>query len=944
MQDMAHRTPRRSVAAFVVACAGSIILVSTASGQPAAPQNQPAPKPGQAAKRQSARQPVPQSQDRQRSQPGDDRDPEALQRGNPVPLAGAPASGQPQNQPQNQAQGQPQGKAQGQAQPPGGTGIAAANAALADGADETVTLSAFSEPVELTTLVEYVGNKLGINITIKGGLNGSVVFNAPVAVKRSNLLKLLDSLLEQQEFTITYDPASDFYMVHPAKEVSVSLVAGEQPSTTRIFATPNMRPSALKTAIEAQLGTLQQQGQAPSGRQIAYVDELGVIVATDTPRKLASIESLIDRLKLEFARGQFIRLELKNVAASVARERALQLVGQTPKGNQFAMNQVQPEQGGQPGVPSSRSGSFDNLGDRLTIDPQGNALIFRGVPEEIEQVRQVLLVIDVPNTLAPETYFAGAAAKQIADIARQRGLGEVITITDTASNPLNNPYGNLSFAIDPTQMGQGQRSGGTAAGGPVMVVDETRGTIIYYGTREQQQQLAALVEKLDTESEKVVIRDYKLKHADAEQVAEILLGLLQNQTPLGKSDLLPDGGGGTSSGISGGAGSQRRRRNYDPSSTAATSGRTQPTPTGASGGDETSLTYNEETFVIANKANNQVLVKAPIKQQEDFSKLIAKLDLRRPQVYLEAKIVSVTWSDSLRLAFETQLVNANGSGGVLNTDFGLGSFPSGSSINSPNKSVPPLAGLSAAIIQSDQVPIIINALETEVNGRVLSTPQLLVNDNEKASLESKDQQPTTRTDLGTSGNPNSTTFDGYVDAGTKLNVTPSISESGLVRLKYEITLSAFTGEGSNGIPPPKLDNTVTADSVTVPSDMTVVLGGITLESKSKTVKKVPLLGDLPLVGFLFQDSSDTDRKTTLYVFLTPRIMRETNFADLRLITEGPQKTSELKSDVPALTPTYIDGATGVPHSAPPAPASDPANVPTQEPATTAAADLNRPRR
>ena len=94
-------------------------------------------------------------------------------------------------------------------------------------------------------------------------------------------------------------------------------------------------------------------------------------------------------------------------------------------------------------------------------------------------------------------------------------------------------------------------------------------------------------------------------------------------------------------------------------------------------------------------------------------------------------------------------------------------------------------------------------------------------------------------------------------------------------------------------------------SVTVPSDSTVVIGGLVVENDGETVVRVPLLGDIPLVGQLFRDTRKDGSKTTLYVFLKPRVMREPTLNDYRLLTEGPQAASGLDSDVPYLPPIVM---------------------------------------
>jgi type II secretory pathway component GspD/PulD (secretin) len=787
-----------------------------------------------------------------------------------------------------------------------------------------IELAAFTAPVELTTLVDMLVKQLGINVAIKGSLSGSVSFNAPVSVPKDRFLRLITALLEQQNFTITKEEDTGFYLVHPLNEVGVGI--GGDHATTRVIPTPNVRPSALKSAIEAQFGGGGGGGGGPmmnpgnpgggvttgSGAlgQAAYIDELGVIVMTGSARKLDAVESMVKLLLDEFNKAKFHRFDLKFVAASVARERALQLIGQVGQSrNAGAMNM---NAGGDPAAampnmaPGGRSATFDNLSDRLTIDPQGNALVFRGVPDEISKVREVLEAIDVASTLTSTKYEVGLAAKQIADLARQRGLGEVTTIASTGgrnSNRFQQGFFGGEFN-DGSQRNQGRTT--AAAGGPVMVVDEDRGLIIYYATPEQQELLADLIKGINLDDDIVVVKEYKLKYASAEKVAEVINGLLTNRTPAAESSLLPGSGSNSTN-----ANSRFNRNNTQPPQQQSQ----QPVNvnlgpdfgggSAAAGANEGGIGFSggPNVFVLADKPNNQVLVKAPARQQREFAQLIERIDLRRPQVHIEAQLVAVTAGDDYRLAFETQLINANGTGGILNTSFGLSSFPSGTGFNQAKTVATGLSGLTSAVIKSQYVPFVLNALANTTDTKILSKPSIMVNDNEKAKIERVDQQPTTQANQGTS--TTTTSFAGYEDAGTDLEITPRISGN-LVTLEIAANLSAFEGSGSGGIPPPRNKAGISNKAVTVPSDMTVVIGGITLNTRTDTVRKVPLLGDIPLVGYLFRDTNKTERKTVLYIFITPRIINDPGFEDMRLLTSGPQQQVELDRDLPPIKPVLVD--------------------------------------
>lgn len=739
--------------------------------------------------------------------------------------------------------------------------------------DDSFTFGSFAGGVELRTLVEFVAEQLGLNVSIDDSLSGSVMFNAAFRVRRDELLPLLNSLLEQQGFLISRDRPG-FYSVRRADAITPNLVLDEAEGTglgtTRIIRTPNLRPSALQGAVEATLGI--QRGQ---GNRIEYLDDLGVILVTDTPSRVELVGRLIEALIEERKSLELVRLQLDHLAAPVARDRALELVGGSGGSAGVPGQPRQPNQPNQPGgVPQS---AIENLSERLSVDGQGNALIFRGRPDEIALVREVLEVIDRPTTLVPKRYFTGSRTADIASIAAQQGMGEITTLSDQTASSTPQQQ-----ALQRQLQQQGLGTEDVNEGGSVIVVDEVRGFIFYYGTPEQQAKLGEFVETFEPEAETVVIREYPLEHSDAEEVGELLRELLLNEVRTANDDggILPQNQGGA----------QANR----PTPTQTPSGLAELV------GDEAAFTGDPELVNITSDiANNQLLIKAPIEQQDQIARILAKIDVRRPQVFVDVKIVSVSDSDDFRLAVETQLINAGGSGGVARTNFGLTTPADGSSITDLVTVSPNLSGLTTALIFSDQLPFVINAIQTVTDAKIVSNPVLLVDDNEEAELVSVRQEPTTQQSQG--DNTTITSFQGFEDAGTSLLITPRISKGGYLRLNYEITLSSFEGSGTAGIPPPRVEQTVRADSVTIPGDATIVVGGITVKDLRKTVVKVPFLGDIPLVGLAFRDTRDIQNDSVLYVFITPRILADTNFGGHRLLTEGPRKIAELAPDIPPLS-------------------------------------------
>lgn len=736
--------------------------------------------------------------------------------------------------------------------------------------EEMISFTAFSEPMELTTLINFVGEQMGINIVVKGSPTGEVAFNAPVEVPKSRLIGLLDAMLDQYNFTVTYEPATGFYIVQPTTEVKP--VFGDVLATTKIIETPNIKPSLLVQPLLSTLNGTSATGGGATAQSSAIqaIDELGVLIINARSRDIARIESMVERLIERDQQQQYIRFELNHLAAPTALNRVVGLVGGSSGGTTLNVgggNNRGGNQGGGQNILTLDGGTLSNIGERITIDPQGNALIFRGTRNEIERVRSLLQVIDVPNTLEPRNYFAGASAAQIADIAKRRGLGEVILIEDSASSQFG---GFNNFDGRNTQFQTNNEEG---QGGPVMVVDPTKGNIIYYGTVEQQAQLSALLDELKTEDERVVIRHYKLDHTDALTVTDLLNSIIKGESQTGESDIL--------------SGTQGR----------ANRGFVNGFPVF---GDEPGAFDPDKITITADESNNQVVINAPIKQQENIEMLIGDLDQQRPQVYIEAQIVSISDDEDFLLAFETQL-NRGDFG--LGTNFGLSSRDN---FTDPKNVSSTLSGLTTALIRSDAVPLIINATQTNTDVRILSTPQLLVNNNEESTIASVSEQPYNEISQGNNGGQNIETFGGFEEAGTTLIVTPSISNGGFIRMLYEIEFSNFTAsQGTNGSPPPRDRNSLSG-SATIPSNGTIVLGGITVDDVRDTIIKIPLIGDIPLVGELFRRTSKINNRSKLYVFLTPRIMTDPNFNDLKLFSQGPQAEMEVGEGVPELEPAVID--------------------------------------
>lgn len=287
---------------------------------------------------------------------------------------------------------------------------------------------------------------------------------------------------------------------------------------------------------------------------------------------------------------------------------------------------------------------------------------------------------------------------------------------------------------------------------------------------------------------------------------------------------------------------------------------------------------NDLVLAVDPELNAIIAVGTPALLDEAAS-LIARLDVRQPQVQLEVLLVSLSEGESKDLGVELQA--RFGDSGTL---FGLGSLFGLSNIG-PDSTTPTVGGSggTAVILDPGDFSVVVKALETVSRGRSISSASTLVNNNESATLSNTVQQPyaTTTLDDGDS----ITGFGGSESAGTQVSVSPQIAEGGFLVLDYDVSLSAFLGEAtSDGLPPPS-QSTAVSSVATIPDGYTIAVGGLELLSESDADSKTPLLADIPILGNLFKSQTESSSRTRFYVFIKASILRSPGFQELRYLSD-----------------------------------------------------------
>ncbi len=304
---------------------------------------------------------------------------------------------------------------------------------------------------------------------------------------------------------------------------------------------------------------------------------------------------------------------------------------------------------------------------------------------------------------------------------------------------------------------------------------------------------------------------------------------------------------------------------------------------------------------------NTLLVSDIRPRIEALRELVAILDRPVPQVQIEARVVTASENTSRELGARFGLSGAveDSDGNLLATSGGASALdqmvnvalinrlvefrPSGLPVAAPseqrggalaspsladrlNVNLPVSPGaprFGFAVLGADYLlDLELQALETEGRVEIVTTPRVITSSQRQAEVIQGSRVPYTRQSQTDSGVTATTEF---IDAGLNLKVTPTISPDGRVFLQIEVKDNSLAGFSPEGAPIINLRETNT--SVLIDNGQTVVLGGISTEERSDTVRKTPGLGSVPVVGNLFKSRSRSNSRTELLIFVTPRVLQ-----------------------------------------------------------------------
>ncbi|HQJ30434.1 MAG TPA: type II secretion system secretin GspD [Syntrophales bacterium] len=335
-------------------------------------------------------------------------------------------------------------------------------------------------------------------------------------------------------------------------------------------------------------------------------------------------------------------------------------------------------------------------------------------------------------------------------------------------------------------------------------------------------------------------------------------------------------------------------------------------PKDAKTGQAGKAVLSKEVQIVADKATNTLIITAERGDYTIIESIIKQLDTPRPMVYIEALIMEVSEGKDFKLGVEWHAVKNFGAGPVAGlgpngTDastIGVASFSGGGTSPFPtvdvttNMATFPAssfavgvlgAGIKIGDIVFPNVGAVFQAYRGDSDVSVLATPQLLTLDNEDAEINVGKNVPyITRQDTSSTGTQINYSNYEYKDVGIILKVNPHINEDNFVRLKIDQQVTRIDTASSAQFRPTTYKRAAKT-AVVVKDGETIVIGGLINDETEVREDKIPLLGDIPLLGWLFKYRYKAKGKSNLFIFITPRIVR--NQVDAAAIYK--QKSTEL---------------------------------------------------
>lgn len=719
--------------------------------------------------------------------------------------------------------------------------------------------TALAGQMELARLVDLAANRLRVNVEYDAAiLQGSSTLRMVEGVSDQELWHLTHRVLAGRGLTTVRRPGTSTYSV---------VKIADAPSTAGLMGLDELLPGAkappgfasvvlsvehmsTKDAIEA----LKPAMSKPSGSVTPLGP--GFLLVTDLWPNLVLARDLLSRVDTPATAVVIRAFPARNLGATQLATLLTQVVAKREK---------------VAGTPM--------VGD-FSVSPDGTSVLVVAPADRVDAWGQLIEQLDRRETVETVTYPTGAFS-----------LSEVAKLIEQTVHAPPAP------ADDRWRL----------------VSDDLTGTLVITATPSQHARIAEVLARLQSvpADARRPVRTIPVRNRDVREVLAVLerlvtSGALSEQAVLSGPALPATEQRSEASLAASGAAAQRTDRAYQPGGQPVET-TPPPIPVGPSGTTQPRRSSNSagpapvEVILTADEGTSTIIAIGPARVLDQIAAILPRLDVRQPQVMIEVLLVTLSDSQQLDLGLELERLTSTGDTGIrLSSLFGLSTSAvvDGQRV----RTVGDVPGFTGLVISPGEFSIVIRALESINVSRSASRPKVLVNNNQQATFSSVLQQPYASTNASTT--VATTSFGGTQDAGTTIAVRPQIAAGDNLLLDYQVALSSFVGTGTSVLPPPRQQNSVQS-AATVPDGFVVAVGGLELDSKGESTDQVPFVSQVPIVGELFKNRSNTGGKSRFYVFIRASVMRHQDLADLKHASAPAIQAAGVDDGWPKVAPQVI---------------------------------------
>jgi type II secretory pathway component GspD/PulD (secretin) len=733
--------------------------------------------------------------------------------------------------------------------------------------DEMLELD-LPEKLNIVDLIDLVGKYLKLDYLYdETKVTGQVTLKVQGPIKVRDLYPLLESVLKFKGFVmarklnlVTIVPAVEALDVDPALLTNGKKVELGDVVVTRVFELEHIdTTSATNLLTEMRLGV-----------NITPIADTKTLIVTGYAYLMGRIEELLTMIDKPGEPRQFRFRQLKYTMATTLAPKVKTLVEQLGEITITVAAGAQPAQAPPRGrrapaqpAPPPAAGGAGKPAVYLDADDRTNRILMVGFKGELDTVEELIGALDVEQQdlrmlRIYDIQYVGA--DEVLKKLQELGIVGGVARTGAAPGRITGPPAAAGAQPPAAPTVRPPAAGGESAeplaGEPQVIVVDSTNSLLVNATAEQHMQIAIIIGYVDSETlqQAIPYEIYSLENQNPEDLAEVLQKLIQ-ETIMDKEGKI----------------------------------------------QQTIKKIEEDIVIVPDKATFSLIVYASRKNQEWIRSLIKTLDRRRPQVLIDVTLVEVRRSDlfdmDLQLASKWPKMNTPKPDTDSNMSV-VGAIVQPFVGGTAELFSSPVAGTAEGFYSDAHIQVLLTAIQTKSYGRVLAKPKILVNDGQPGTIkttETTNIQIETLAPGGPTSNPiSTTTFQPYT-AGITLTITPNISEGELLLLEVEMIRSDFVPRTETTIPPDSTETNINT-VVTVPDGKTIILGGLVKLDQSKGHSKVPILGDIPLIGGIFRSISDEAVDSKLYIFVRANILRPdeayTGLSELEVISQKSRDAFE----------------------------------------------------